>query len=214
MIYVSFWTSLTIIFLSSSPYAQESQTQFTRPTEVVLTDQFEKTHRVSAFRGHVVVMVYGDRKGSDLSRKLGEQVFIHFHPTAKGKTPKQAQAAPVRPIPNWPKDLLIPDVKVIPVACTGKIPPFLHRFIRKQFRRGVPDVPVWIDMENLMADQFGLNAGVPNLIVIDTWGFVRYRNVGIHSPEQFQGLVNAIEALRREPLTLPTQSKDPVQPNR
>lgn len=162
------------------------------------SDQFNRTNRLVQYRGNVVVLVYGDRKGTDASKALGKVVHTSFHPSAANQPPQKAQQAPVRPLANWPANTHTPDVKVIPVACIGDIPGFIRPIIANRFRAAVPDVPVWLDMENQMKETFGLAEGVANLVVIDTEGRYRYRLQGQLNQQQLQGLVNAIEQLRYE----------------
>ncbi len=166
--------------------------------QILLSDQFSRKHSLQQYRGHVVVFVYGDRKGSDVARKIGTYLHVLFHPTAKGKSGAKAQNAPVVTIPNWPQNVPVPDVKVIPVACIGKVPQFIQGFIRRGFRNAVSDVPVWLDFGSTMKNNFGLVAGVPNIAVIDTQGVFRLTGGGKLTREQFALLISTIRQLREE----------------
>ena len=68
-----------------------------------------------------------------------------------------------------------PDVQAIPVACIGKVPPLVLKLIRSQIRNAAPEVPVWLDVEDAMQQQFTLAPGVPNVVVLDTLGRYRHR---------------------------------------
>src|SRR5262249_58509830 len=90
-----------------------------------------------------------------------------------------------------------PDVLAVPVACVGKVPGLVRRLIRAQIRSGCPDVPVWLDFEDLMKGQFPLRAGVPNAVVLDVWGRLRYSAAGQPSEEGVGRLIATIAALRQ-----------------
>ena len=162
--------------------------------DVVMEDQFEKARDVRQHRGDVVVLIYGDRKSAEGNKVLGEQIHVAFHPTARGKPPAEARKAPVMPIGSAPG----PDVLAIPVACVGKVPGVVRAVIRGQFKKGSPDVPVWLDFGDVMKTQFAFKAGVPNVVVLDTKGRYRYAAAGMPTGEGMTKLLGVIEALRRE----------------
>jgi hypothetical protein len=165
---------------------------------VVLEDQFEKVHDVRQHRGDVVVLIYGDRASADANKALGERLHVYFHPTAKGRPPAQARKAPVRPVPGAEAGMGSPDVLAIAVACIGPVPALVKGFIRGQFRRASPDVPVWLDFQDLMKGQFPFKAGVPNVVVLDTQGRYRYAAAGKPTAQGLEKLFAAIEQMRRE----------------
>ena len=105
-----------------------------------MEDQFERPHDVADHRGDVVVLIYGDRASATANKALGEKIHVHFHPTAQGQPPAQASRAPVRPIPGWPEGVRCPDVRVIPIACAGKVPGLIAAMIRGQIRSHSPDL--------------------------------------------------------------------------
>jgi hypothetical protein len=161
-------------------------------------DQFERPVSVAAHRGDVVVLLYGDRKSAEANRELGERLHVAFHPSARGLPPARARQAPVLPLPEQPPGTRAPDVLAVPVACVGKVPGVVRAVIRGQVRGASPDVPVWLDFQDTMRQQFGLAARVPNLVVLDAAGRVRYRAAGPLTAEQFNRLVAFLDALRRE----------------
>ncbi len=168
-------------------------------------DQFERPVSVAACRGDVVVLLYGDRKSAEANRALGERLHVAFHPAAQGLPPARASQAPVLPLPDQPPGTRSPDVLAVPVACVGKVPGVVRAVIRGQIRSASPDVPVWLDFQDTMRQQFGLAAGVPNLVVLDAAGRVRYRAAGPLTPEQFDRLAAFLQALRREALAPPAR---------
>jgi hypothetical protein len=171
--------------------------------DVVMEDQFEKARDVKQHRGDVVVLIYGDRKSADANKALGEQIHIAFHPTARGLSPAQARKAPVKPIPDAPMGARSPDVLAIPVACVGRVPPLVRKLIRGQIKNGSPDVPVWLDFDDVMKRQFPFKAGVPNVVVLDTRGRYRHAAAGAPTAEGTTRLLGVIEKLRREALSEP-----------
>jgi hypothetical protein len=168
---------------------------------VAMDDQFEKAHDVKQHRGDVVVLIYGDRQSADANRALGERLHVSFHPTAKGMAPAQARKAPVRPVPDVPPGTHSPDVLAVPVACVGPVPVFIRGIIRGQFRKGSPDVPVWLDFQDLMKAQFAFKPGVPNVVVLDTQGRYRYAAAGQPTAQGLERLLGVIEQMRRESVT-------------
>lgn len=166
--------------------------------EVRMTDQFEQPMALSQLNGQVVVIVYCDRDGSDASRELGTALFVAFHPTAAGKTGQPAREAAVRPLPGLAAGQSSTPVKVIPAAAIGEVPALVQKLIRAQFRQGEPTESVWLDFQGLFADRYGLQAGVPNLLIFDTHGRLAYTGWGMPSDAQFQQIANVVENLRFE----------------
>ena len=167
--------------------------------DVAMQDQFEKVHDVRHHRGSVVILIYGDRTSADANRTLGEQLHVAFHPAAKGQPPARARTAPVVPIAGAASS---PEVVAVPVACIGKVPQLVRRIIRGQIKGGAPEVPVWLDFEDVMKSQFAFKAGVPNVVVLDTQGRYRYAAAGTPTREKMEKLVQAIEGYRREAVTV------------
>lgn len=165
---------------------------------VQMEDQFERANDVAKLRGDVVVLIYGDRKSADANRELGEILHVTFHPTAKGQPAGRARQAPVRPLPNQMPGTKSPDVHAIAVACIGKVPPLVLKIIRNQIRQAAPEVPVWLDVEEAMKQQFSLSPGVPNVVVLDVQGRYRHRVTGQLNNEKVQQLAGIIDGLRVE----------------
>ncbi len=163
---------------------------------IVLEDQFQKPHQLASERGDVIVLLYGDRQSAAANQLLGSQIHVHFHPTARGLPPRQASQAPVKPIPNWPADVRMPEVRVVPVASIGKVPSVVANIIRGQFRTKSPDVAVALDFEDRLKDTFGLHPGVSNLVVVDTQGVIRHVTSGTYHDKQVEQLNQFLEKLR------------------
>lgn len=173
------------------------------PPQVTLTleNQFNQPTDLANYRGCVVVLVYGDRKGTDASRGLGEQLHVVWHPEAKGQPAAVAQKAPVVGLAGLAPGQAAPEVRVIPVACCGKVPNAVRGAIRSQIAQAVPDVPIWLDFGDTMKGQFGLTPGEPNVVVIDAAGRLRMKINGTPDQAALERLVKAVEHLRREAAT-------------
>ncbi|MBM3981911.1 MAG: hypothetical protein FJ304_16890 [Planctomycetes bacterium] len=169
-----------------------------KPVELVLEDQFDRKADLAALRGNVVVLVFGDRKGTDPCRALGEQLHVCWHPTAKGQTADKARAAPVVPLDGLKPGQVSPNVIVVPVACCGNAPPKVRNTIRTQIAKGSPDVVVWLDFGTAMKDQFGLTAGEANVVVIDAKGVARVKHNGVIDQPGMDRLVKIVQDLRYE----------------
>src|SRR5262245_51527641 len=150
-----------------------------KPVELALEDQFDRKASLMDLRGNVVILVFGDRKGTDSCRTLGEQLHVCWHPTAKGQLPAKAQAAPVVALEGLKPGQVSPNVIVVPVACCGKVPPAVRASISKQIAKGSPEVVVWLDFSDAMKNMFGLTAGETNVVVIDTTGVARMKLNGV-----------------------------------
>ncbi len=169
-----------------------------KPVELMLEDQFDRKTDLADLRGNVVILVFGDRKGTDPCRALGEQLHVCWHPTAKGQPPAKARVAPVVPLDGLRPGQVAPNVLVVPVACCGKVPAAIRPAIAKQIARGSPDVVVWLDFADAMKGMFGLTAGETNLVVIDTNGVARMKLNGAIDRPTMDKLVKTVQGLRGE----------------
>jgi len=169
-----------------------------KAVELVLEDQFERKTDLADLRGNVVVLVFGDRKGTDTCRMLGEQLHVCWHPDAKGQPPAKARTAPVVPLEGLKPGQVAPNVLVVPVACCGKVPAAIRPTISKQIAKGSPDVVVWLDFADTMKGMFGLTAGQTNLVVIDANGVARMKLNGVIDQPTMDKLVQTVQAIRAE----------------
>src|SRR5262245_43108448 len=145
----SLFAAFLVALLGTAAAAQQpampARTADPNPVVLTLEDQFDRKPGLADLRGRVVVLVYGDRKGTDACRMLGEKLHVHWHPAAQGQPPAAAQMAPVAGLANLPPGQPSPDVRVVPVACCGKVPGPVRGAIRSQIAKGAPEVPVWLD---------------------------------------------------------------------
>jgi len=169
-----------------------------KPVELSLEDQFERKHSLADHRGKVVILVFGDRKGTDSSRELGSKLHVLFHPTAEGQSPDKAHKAPVAALPGVPAGVPSPEVAVIPVAVAGKVPDLVKGLIRSSLKKDAADLPVWLDFGTAMTDQFGIKEGEPNLAVIDSKGRMRLKLNGMPDKAAFEKVLQTTQNLRAE----------------
>jgi hypothetical protein len=174
---------------------------------IMLEDQFQKPHYLPGPVGDVIVLIYGDRQSATANQQVGAALHVLFHPSAQGQPPAQASRAPVRPIANWPAAVPLPDVKVVPIACVGKVPGLVASMVRSQIRSRSPDLPVCLDFTDTMKQYYGLARGVTNLAVIDTQGRVRCLAHGEVQPSRLNELERYLELLRLEARDVPRQPR-------
>jgi len=166
--------------------------------DLILEDQFETKHNVTDYKGSVLILVYGDRSGMDASRELGSSLHVLFHPTAAGKTPKEARTAPVEALDGVAKDRASPDVVVVPVATATGVPGPIQGLIRKGMAKNAPETPVWLDFQGVMSEKFGLREGEPNIALIDGNGCLRLKVNGKPNKETLQKVLQTAQNLRAE----------------
>ena len=182
----------------ATPAAPATQAAEAKPVELVVEDQFARRQDLAAHRGDVVVLVYGDRKGTDSCKELGEKLHVVFHPTAAGQPPEKARKCPVVALEGVPAGQRSPDALVLPVAVTGSIPSVVRDLIRSQVKKASPEVPVWLDFTGVMEKQFGLRAGEPNIVVFDAAGRLRLKVNGTPDQATTDKLLQTVQNLRAE----------------
>ncbi len=193
-----------IATLSTLILVQNAHSQVQKEPPLIslkMEDQFEKPRDLKAMKGDVVIFLFGDRKATDANSALGEKIHVQFHPSARGKSADEARKAPVAPLDSLPQGQKSPDVFVVPVACIGKVPAIVRSALRVQFEKASPQVPVWLDFEDSMKTTFGIEAGVPNLVVIDAKNRLRFKLTGELDEKSYLRLVQVIDILRKEAVT-------------
>lgn len=188
-------TRLLFLAVALGAVGADSPKPAAKPVELVLEDQFGKRQEMASQRGAVVVLVYGDRAGTDACRELGEKLHVLFHPTAAGQPPAKARLAPVVPLPGATKS---PEVLVVPVAVPGNVPSVVRDLLRTQIKLASPDVPVWLDFTGVMEKEFGLRAGQTNLAVFDAQGRLRLKVNGTADKPTLEKLLQSLQDLRAE----------------
>jgi hypothetical protein len=171
-----------------------------QPVSLSLEDQFNRKADLADLRGHVVILVYGDKDAKDTCRQLGESLHVCWHPDAKGQPPAKAQAAPVAPLENLKAGQVSTNVLVMPVACCGKVPAFVHKVICNDIAKKSPDVVVWLDFADSMKGMFGLTPNQANLVVFDAAGNLQMKINGNPDQSKMDKLVKVVQDLRYDAL--------------
>ena len=193
---------LSVVALALSAAGSFAASPEAKPVELVLEDQFERRQDLAAYRGEVVVLVYGDRRGTDACREFGEKLHVLFHPTAAGRAPAEARRAPVAALQGVAAGKRSPDVVVVPVAAAGSVPGVIKDLIRTQVAKASPEVPVWLDFTGVMEKEFGLRGGQPNVVVFDAAGRLRLKVNGTPDQPTLDKLIQTIQNLRAEAVGL------------
>jgi len=167
-----------------------------RAVNIAMEDQFKTRHETGTMRGDVVVLVYAERKGGEASQELGRRLHVHFHPTALTASAPEWSRQPVTGLPGWSASVRVPDVRVIAVASLPEIPKALQPVARAQLRKDSPFVPVWLDFDGRLEHAYGIVAGSPNIVVINTQGEVHAVLSGRVDELKMRELVATIDQLR------------------
>lgn len=134
-----------------------------------IADQYDHPVRLSAQRGRPVLLIYGDRLGSEF---MG------------------AWAAAVQ------ESALASSVNVIRVANLHAVPSLMHSYVKRQFGRpspeGKPNSPVLLDWNAELAKSYGFTEDFTNVYLIDHDGILRYAASGTGTPEQTRRLLEMI----------------------
>jgi hypothetical protein len=165
---------------------------------ISLDDQFEHKRDVAEFHGEVVVVLYGDREGTDTNILLAEKIKVSLHhPLMKGALSSRAAPPPILPVDSKQTGPLA-EVRIVPVACVGKAPDVIKNYIRQRIRKESPDAMVLIDFENKIKEAYGLKAGETNMLLIDPAGRLRMKINGDLDPVTYKKVLRAIDILRRQ----------------
>lgn len=137
-----------------------------------INDQYDHPIQLSSYRGKPVLVIYGDRKGSDY---MG------------------AWVQSVRP------ELKAVGVKIIQAANLKSVPGFMEGFVKRKFlgktANGQPSAPVILDWNGQIASVYGFRDSVTNVYLIDAHGILRFSASGKGSLEEARPLAEAINAL-------------------
>lgn len=135
-------------------------------------DQYDHPIQLSSYRGKPVLVIYGDRKGSDY---MG------------------AWVQSVRP------ELKAAGVRIIQAANLKAVPGLMQGFVKRKFlgktANGQSSPSVILDWNGQIASAYGFRDAVTNVYLIDARGVLRFSASGKGSPEEARALAEAINAL-------------------
>lgn len=130
------------------------------PIDLVLEDQTGRRRATSDLRGHVVVLVHGDRGCADEARRFGVAVNAMVHgAVTHDRSPF-----------------------IIPVASIPGVPAVLRGTVRAAVKATAGEVVVWLDFWGRVRDRFDLAAGVPAAIILDAAGRLECLRPGPFAP--------------------------------
>lgn len=145
-----------------------------RVPELVLQDQYGKQVRLSDFPGRVVLLVCGDRTGSEFTGMWAGPVIEKFG---------SADGAPVR---------------LLHAANLEAVPSFLQGVVRKRFSQpnpdGSPKKPVLLDWDGRIARLLGFEEGLANVYLIDRAGTLAFIGAGKGTAAEVSALMAAIDS--------------------
>ncbi len=137
--------------------------------DFAIKDQYDYEVRLSSLRGQPVLLIYGDRLGSDYM---------------------SAWAAAVR------KSAEPSSVKVLNIANLRAVPSLLRAYVKRQFLKshadGKPNSPVVLDWDAEVARLYGFTDDLTNVYLIDEQGMLSYRACGKGAPEETRKLLDMI----------------------
>jgi len=149
-----------------------------------LKDQFDHETSLEDFKGSVVVIVCGDRRGGDYMNDWAKAVNDNY------KDPPGA-------------------VTVLRIADLVAVPPFFHSYAKQRFlsknAEGRSARPTLLDWDALVPKLYGFTNDVTNVYVIDAQGVLRYKASGKGTPDEIRNLIHALEDVRQQAVT----SSDP-----
>ena len=149
-----------------------------------LKDQFDHETNLEDFKGSVVVIVCGDRRGGDYMNDWAKAVNDNY------KDPPGA-------------------VTVLRIADLVAVPPFFHSYAKQRFlsknAEGRSARPTLLDWDALVPKLYGFTNDVTNVYVIDAQGVLRYKASGKGTPDEIRNLIHALEDVRQQAVT----SSDP-----
>lgn len=142
--------------------------------DFTIKDQYDHEVQLSAQRGKPVLLIYGDRLGSDY---MGDW------------------AAAVR------NSAVASSVAVIRVANLHAVPALMRSYVKRQFQKpsaeGKPNAPVLLDWDAGLVKIYTFTEDLTNIYLIDEKGVLRYIACGKGTPDETGRLVEMIAKLGR-----------------
>jgi hypothetical protein len=140
--------------------------------DFTIKDQYDLEVQLSLQRGKPVLLIYGDRLGSD---------YMSVWAAAMRESPVASS------------------VNVIRIANLRAVPAAFHRYVKRKFQspneEGMPNSPVLLDFDGAVAKIFGFTDDLTNVYLIDKKGILRYTACGKGTPEQTRRLLDVIAQL-------------------
>lgn len=169
-------TIVLTLFVSALTVSAASPSKIGTPApDLTIKDQYEKEFRVSASRGEILLLVCGDRTGSDFTGNYTDAVQARFG--ANGSLP----------------------LRIVPIANLSSVPSFLQGMVKKRFvgttESGQPKLPIFLDWEGDLERLFGFTEDVANVYLIDKSGNLQFVAAGKGTEPETKELLQVIARL-------------------
>lgn len=146
--------------------AEDVSTNRIQVQEFELKDQFKKVHKQAFPKKRVSIFALADRKGSDQLEKWITPFYKRYEDR----------------------------VDVCGVANLKGLPKVLRPMMRGLFKKGV-NYPVMMDWKGEISEDFDYQAGVADIFIISTEGFVVHRVTGEATPEKLNACYLIVDDL-------------------
>ena len=137
--------------------------------DFAIKDQYDHALQLSSQRGKLILLIYGDRLGSDYMGAYADAV----------------QESP-----------LAVSVTVVRIANLHAVPALMRSYVKRQFLKpnseGKPKSPVLLDWDANLAGIYGFTEDLTNVYLIDPQGILCYWASGTGTPEETHKLLNVI----------------------
>jgi hypothetical protein len=158
---------VSMLAFAADPFVSMAQ-------DFTINDQYDHGVQLSSLRGKPVLLIYGDRLGSDY---MG------------------TWAAAVR------KSAVSDSVNVVRIANLRAVPGLMHSYVKRQFAKpdpqGKPNSPVLLDWNEDLGKIYGFTEDLTNVYLIDEKGILRYTAFGKGTTEETGRLIDKIATLGR-----------------
>ena len=140
--------------------------------DFTIKDQYDHDVQLSSLRGKTVLLIYGDRLGSDYMSDWSDAV-------------RKSGAAST--------------VNIVNIANLRAVPSLMRGFVKRQFTKsdtpGKPNAPVLLDWDAGLAKIYGFTEDLTNVYLIDEKGILRYTACGKGTADETGRLLGVIANL-------------------
>ena len=143
-------------------------------SQLILSDQYDHPFQLSDLRGSVVVLMVGDRTGSNFTDAWARALRARYKPED------------------------YPQLKRVSVANLASVPGFMHGFVKRKFFSkdpAHPASPVLLDWQGAIAHDYGFRENVANVYVFDREGIVQYKGSGKGAGSDLDPLFKVLDGL-------------------
>jgi predicted transcriptional regulator len=128
-----------------------------------LRDQFDRQYSLQSFSGRPFILIASDKKGAEQNKSWIEGIRDRFNDR----------------------------LPIIGAADVRRVPFFMKSRIQNDFKKD--HEIILLDWDGAFFISYGLTQNVPNVILIDSQGYVRHLQAGSASPAAMERLFKAID---------------------